>query len=338
MLLRSSTASPASTTAAAMQGGGAGKGSEAPPTHVPRLPPAVAPFPLSERTESHCLLRHCQHGGPLQVRLRQDTEPGQRTRSSHAIRARILGERAATAPSTCACAPHPARCPLSPRLEATRLRVRPPRARGVEGPAAARAHRGRAQRRHGEELYAAQGPIRAAATIRAEVIWPFAPVDSAPVARMQRACGRLVASCVLQQCRRPWALCGWPPPIPGGWRAISSAPQWSKASEREKLEFDVCIVGAGPAGLAAAIKFKQVWMRARVTGFQSSARNPPETLSLAGLAAVCCNALPSSVNGSDRHAITTWNAVCAHTGACSRSSARRRTRTSAYACSKRPQP
>ena len=27
---------------------------------------------------------------------------------------------------------------------------------------------------------------------------------------------------------------------------------------RERMEYDVCIVGAGPAGLAAAIRFKQV--------------------------------------------------------------------------------
>ena len=30
---------------------------------------------------------------------------------------------------------------------------------------------------------------------------------------------------------------------------------------REEMEFDVCIVGAGPAGLSAAIRLKQVTMR-----------------------------------------------------------------------------
>lgn len=29
-------------------------------------------------------------------------------------------------------------------------------------------------------------------------------------------------------------------------------------TQREQLEYDLCIVGAGPAGLSAAIRFKQV--------------------------------------------------------------------------------
>lgn len=37
-----------------------------------------------------------------------------------------------------------------------------------------------------------------------------------------------------------------------GARALSSA------SERDTLPFDVCIVGAGPAGLSAAIRLKQL--------------------------------------------------------------------------------
>ncbi len=37
------------------------------------------------------------------------------------------------------------------------------------------------------------------------------------------------------------------------------------AVERERMHFDVCIVGAGPAGLSAAIKLKQVSRRAGTT-------------------------------------------------------------------------
>jgi len=49
----------------------------------------------------------------------------------------------------------------------------------------------------------------------------------------------------------------------GGWRippTLHSKQQrcFSALQERESMEYDVCIVGAGPAGLSAAIRLKQL--------------------------------------------------------------------------------
>lgn len=40
--------------------------------------------------------------------------------------------------------------------------------------------------------------------------------------------------------------------------SLPAASEEHKLPARERLEFDLCIVGAGPAGLSAAIRFKQV--------------------------------------------------------------------------------
>lgn len=41
-------------------------------------------------------------------------------------------------------------------------------------------------------------------------------------------------------------------------RQASAAAGQLQQPAREQMQYDVCIVGAGPAGLAAAIRFKQV--------------------------------------------------------------------------------
>ncbi len=55
----------------------------------------------------------------------------------------------------------------------------------------------------------------------------------------------------------PW-LQAWA----GGSHGLSSSAcvreQAQQEPARERMDYDLCIVGAGPAGLAAAIRFKQV--------------------------------------------------------------------------------
>lgn len=54
-----------------------------------------------------------------------------------------------------------------------------------------------------------------------------------------------------------------PKALPGGHRYLSASAssidsELGTQDERESMHFDLLVVGAGPAGLSAAIKFKQV--------------------------------------------------------------------------------
>lgn len=66
-------------------------------------------------------------------------------------------------------------------------------------------------------------------------------------------------------------------------------------SARDQLDYDVCIIGAGPAGLSAAIRLKQLAKEAEqnvdVCVLEKGAQVGVSTSMLAGLSAAICDLL-----------------------------------------------
>lgn len=113
----------------------------------------------------------------------------------------------------------------------------------------------------------AAGARAALGAPRAALGWPMATAADAAPASLRAPLASLACASLGSPAAHadggvalgwPAAPRSFPPLLDATVRRRGYASDAAPAAERERLKFDVLVVGAGPAGLAAAIKIKQV--------------------------------------------------------------------------------